>query len=359
MVFAGESNRSKPGIETIFVFSNELRKTFDALTDRVSPEVVLTWLQKQTEFVLSEFGVGESLSIQPPTWQLVRLAEENLQVKSAQAAEYGDQLPSFLLAEGFPEPVREGLFKVYHGLAQANVGDGFVRYSPTEFYKHLDSKFDVLEFYRVVEKRDDGSRLIESRYVLLDIFDSCKRAYIVNYHGQAGMPIDADPSLLIASPQAFTYGQFALRAADPITAHARLLANRFQKQFGHSLLAGEDDQSLYKMIENLTARHISGLRNLLMSGDGFNFIKKLEGMILESQFEWAKIKGIDPRRHLDMILSGMIAVGGVEGSLTFNNLQDTLTNLFKSFLDEFRTKNHCQIHGDYEGESCPGCSRII
>jgi hypothetical protein len=350
-----------PGIESdkIFNFAHELHKTFEVLRRNVSSQVVLQWLQKQVEFVLTEFGVGESLAIQPPTWQLVRLGPEgNLEVLSQTAQDYGNQLPSFLKAEGFPSPVREGLWRAYRGLAQAGAGEGYVRYSPTDFYRHLGSRYDVLEFYRVVETGSDGFRLVETRYVLLNILPDYARATVVNWHGERpSLPADVSPEQLISSPQKFRFSDLALRAQDPIAAHAAWLEQRFQQQLGRPMMAGDDDRSLYAMVETLVKDHVDQLRQLLLAEDNRAFIRKLKDLILKSQSGWAETKGLDPVRHLEDILAGRIVMGGVEGTLSFDADKDVFQVIRELFgWGTEGVKRQCRIHGEYAGNHCPQCA---
>lgn len=351
-----------PGIEShkIFNFAHELKKTFEVLSRNVSSQVVLQWLQKQVEFVLTEFGVGESLAIQPPTWQLVRLGPEgNLEVVSQAAQDYGDQLPSFLKAEGFPPAVKEGMWRTYSGLAQAGVGEGYVRYSPTDFYRHLGSRYDVLEVYRVVEAASDGFRLVESRYVLLNILPDYQRAAVVNWHdGRAGLPADVSPEQLISSPQKFRFSDFVLRSQDPIAAHAVWMEQKFQGQFGRRMMAGDNDRSLYAMVETLVKDHVGQLRQLLLAEDGRGFIHKLKELILTSQSGWARVKGMDPARHLEDILAGRIILGGVEGTLSFDPDKDVFQTIRELFGWESEgSKKQCLVHGEYDGDYCPECAK--
>lgn len=358
MIFQ-ESIEFKPGVKVDHIFNvgHEIEKTFEALRKKVEPEVVMQWLQNQVKFVLSEFGVGEMLALQPPNYQLVRNNQGVLQVMSAEASAYGDQLPSFLAAQGFPEPVREGLFKVYTGLAEAQTGEGFVRYSPTEFYQHLNSITDVLEIYRVIEAREDGSRLVEGRYVLLNVLPSSERAFVINWHNlKTGITAEASPDLLIASPQKFPFSNFSLRSEDPVAEHMSRLEQEFLQQFGHGLMYGDIDKSLYALVENLAARNIHELGRVLING---GFIEKLKALILLSQAKWARFKGIDPIKHLGDIFSGRIILGGSEGILSFDTDQEVLLTVDRILgLEKERSKKQCSVHGDYDGDNCPQCTKM-
>lgn len=351
-----------PGVENdrLFSFANELKLAQEVLREHLAPQAVLSWLRHQVESFLTEFGVGEALSIQPSYWFELQSIDGDHQVFSLNIPEYGEQSESYVSVEGFPHATGEGLISAYRLLSSADAGDGVIIVSPTEFYEEYGSRYDVANLFRVVEVRDDGYRLVEGRFLLLNGgLTSYERAFLLNWHDlEARVSADASAHEIVRRPQRFHYREQILDEEDPIAAHAAFINYVFKQQFGKDLLGGDNDMAMYETVRELVDRRLHSLHQFLLVGDKERFIGSLRGMMFGSQREWARERGIDPEAHIQDILFGRVSVGGIHPitGLPVDDGLDSMLNGIES-CGEVGSK-HCAEHGDYEGKACPECRKL-
>lgn len=362
MVSFIEAERFLPGVDNdrLFNFAHELAKAQEVMQRYVAPHAVLHWLRNQTESFLAEFGVGEAFSIQPP--YRFKICDQNSSVKvfSSQAPEYGEQSASFRSAEGFPNEISEGLARAYRLLSVAEEGEGVIIVSPSDFYRDYGSRYDVANFFRVVEVQSDDSRLVEGRYTLLNgRLSDGERAFLLNWHGgESRIAGNTTPNEIVRTPQRFCYRERELREEDPIAAHVTFFARVFEQQFGKRLLWKERDQSMHKEVMGIVGRNLELLRSFLLAGNKKGFMGRLKAMMLESQSRWAEEEGIDPKRHLADLLEGRLIIGGIHpviGMSTEDAFGGTDLNIFN--LGAEKQKGQCAKHGKYEGDECPRCKK--
>lgn len=324
-------------------------------------EVVTKWVGTQVFFFLTEFGAGKTLSLQP-TYQSELLEEEGEVVAYAfNIRDYGDQKKSQISFEGIDEAVRLGLSRIYSLLGELPENHGLVRVSPTEFYKDFNSSYDVVELYRVVSVREDGSRVMEGRYVVLDgVLSREERMFVANIHtgydlvngvvGTDGEVVEYSHTNLVMNPQRVVYDS---RSEDPTLLHVKDLNNLFRNKFGRDLVK-EIDIEMYHKIDHRVKENIEDLVELLMCNDRLGYVAKLKGMMFESQKEWAVSKGIDPVWHMNEIIAGRFAVGFEIGGFG----ESVWDPVAKKWYDGGGVdgKKHCFVHEeDYWGERCPRC----
>lgn len=357
-----------PGMDNdkLFNAANEIARASEVLSKHLAPYAVLEWLRGQAEGFLAEFGFGESLSIQPPYWLEISKTDADPQVFCLNLREYGEQAESYRDAPNFPEVVGEGLMSAYRMLSSAQAGEGVIIVSPTDFYKDYGSKYDVANFFRVVEVSKDGSRLVEGRYLLLNRgLTNYQRAFLLNWHShEAHIPIDASAKRIVKSPQLFRFGELALNDEDPIAAHIDKLRRAFMSQFGKELLGGESDLSLYGVIRELVSQNLKSLHNFVLGKDEYSILRKLKDMMFSSQRVWAREREIDPDVHIEDILFGRTVIGGIHPATGES------TDYYKDpFTGEWIAGSECEVNADgrkecpkchriYEGEECPQCRKV-
>jgi len=311
--------------DRVFNVAHELEGAIRVLAEHAKPKAVENWLGNQVSSFLAEFGMGETLAVQLPYWLVVETDEEGVNVSVLNIPEYGEQSQSYVEAGDFRPAVHEGLMKAYKLLSEAEEGEVVIIVSPTELYQEYGSINDVANPFRVVKKREDGSRLVEGRYLLLNVLKNYERAFLLNWHGdRAGISADASPEEIVSSPQKFRLGERMLKKEDPMAAHALFLNQRFKQQFGKDLLAGESDLSLYGEITELVQANLSFLYNSLFLEDReeskFQFFSKLKEMIIDCQGFWAEVKGIDVKDHMRRFYAGYLPIGAFHGGNVNNSM---------------------------------------
>jgi len=342
-----------PGVsnERIFSFANELVNAQRVINEHLAPQAVLKWLTNQVEFFLTEFGVGEPLVIQPSYFLKIIKAGGEVKVGLLDVDEYGNQAGSFENTDGFPEAIAKGLRRANEMLAEAKKGEGVVILSPTDFYQDFGSKYDVMNLFRVMEIGDDGSRVVEGRFLLLNGgLDSAERVFLLNWHNdQVNIPLEATPDLIVSSPQQFSYGEDVLEKSDPMIKHTEMLRLNFRQRFNKDLLKGEVDWSSYERVKRLVGGQIHLLRELLLVREESGFVNKLKSMMIESQRLWAETNWIDPDIHIAAIFTGQLQLGGIH---PLTKESDPFAN---SDGVENSVKKCRKCQSEYLGSGCPHC----
>jgi len=354
-----------PGVDNdrVFNFAHELERAMPVLAEHARPEAVENWLGNQVRSFLAEFGVGETLSVQLPYWLVIETGEEGVNVSVFNIPEYGEQSQSYTEVSDFPPAISEGLMQAYDLLSSAEKGEVVIIVSPTEFYQEYGSKNDVANLFRVVKVREDGSRLVEGRYLLLNILEDYQRAFLLNWYGRAGIDANASPEKIVSSPQKLRLGETMLKEEDPMAAHALFLNQLFRQQFGKDLLAGESDLSLYGKITELVKTNLSFLYNSLFLEDReeskFQFFSKLKEMMIDCQGFWAEVKGIDVREHIERFLAGQLPIGGfhsfeADSTIETNSSGEVVKNVSCHFCG--KTVDAVKVHDKI---ICPKCGMEV
>lgn len=347
-----------PGVtnDRLFNAANEIRRAAEVMRQYLRPHAVLQWVSQQTEGFLAEFGLGESLSIQPSYWFELRDTNGFPGVFPLNIPEYGEQSASYREAPGFPSEIGLGLERAYRLLHEAQTGEGVVIVSPTNFYREYGSRFDVMNLFRVTKDDGAGTRVVEGRYVLLNgALADHERAFVLNWHNpEASVPSNTSPQLVVLSPQRFRYGEAALASRDPIVTHTQELERIFTRRFGKALLGGETDLGLYGVVRAVVASGAERLLRAVLASDAQRLLATLKELLVSSQRTWAGARGIDPDEHLADIFLGRRPIGGIH-PITGLPVEDG-SGMSLGEEDPCATDvRRCAIHGEYEGGSCPQC----
>lgn len=320
--------------------------------------IIEDWVSTQTFFFLTEYGAGKRLQVQPPYLaDLIPNKNGEVDVYAFNLRDYGNQKDSYVDFSGIDVAVREGLNRIYSQLATMDENEGMIRLSPSEFYKDFGSHYDVVEFYRVRKVKDDGSRVIEGRYLVLEkVLSQQERLFLINLANSEVKGVlsfdetqllDYSADNLALNPRKIEYPQ----TEDPIFRLMEHLAGAFEKEFDSSLLASTDFY-MYERIMDRVKAHIGLLVDLLLLGNEKTVINLLRNMMFESQYEWAESKGINPDDHIQKILDGDILLG-FEMATEFS---DPVAN---QWFDTKNGLNFCGLHSRSYQKTCMDCEAIL
>ncbi|HEX9601389.1 MAG TPA: hypothetical protein VF985_07865, partial [Mariniflexile sp.] len=273
-----------------------------------------------------------------------------------------------------------GLHKTFEGLLESDIGEGMVTYSPGDFYKEWESTSDVINPIVVtkINKQQNGKiESVEATGWFLFIkrmLPNNQRAFLNNIAGlteQQTQEMDTtNPELsstsdetgesfiekIVGKPQKFILTKGVVTelngevSTNTILPFAHKLEEAFNARFDINLFKQADETLIMRRIQRYVKEHIQGLVGLLLKNNKLEFLKKLFGLTMLSQKEWAIEKGINWRRHLLGIENGEIQIIGFEVGLNESKLVwDSSTN---SWVEQW----NCEVCGSsYNGESCPNC----
>lgn len=309
--------------------------------------IIEKWMFNQIYYFLTEFGAGRLLPIQPSYQAEIEVDEDGrFSVYALNLQDYGEQKRSYVSFDGVDVAVRDGLVTAYSTLSTMNPGEGLFRLSPSEYYTAFGSTYDVIEFYRVVEKKESGGRLIEGRYLILDrILSSQERTFIVNQNDVSGGAfitntsgteiIRSTPESIVRNPQMTIYEP---TSADPILDKIWQVASSYTAAYGKPLVS-ETDFFMYEKIQERVAENMPLILELCSKSqvDDREMIALLRSMMFSSQKQWAEMKGLDPDEHIQKIIDGEIVIG-------FETMSDFDDPVAVKALSKKKEVGFCEIH---------------
>lgn|SRR3989344_3427202 len=362
-VFFGSYDQLIPGSEAWF------RKVFPVLAEKAGIDrvrehltqedresdlrgLVEEWVGAQAFFFLTEFGAGKRLPVQPSYLAEIVTQTNEPEVYAFNLRDYGNQKKSYVDFDGVHPFVRKGLSRIYGGLAMMAENEGMIRVSPSEFYTNFGSHYDVVEFYRIREVREDNSRLMEGRYMVLDRkLSKEERLFLVNgmqddrgtvpaFDGTNDLPYSIEN--LVLNPRMVSY----TRGSDPVLDFMVSMSAEFNHRFGEPLVHSMDFH-MYETIASRVADKASALVDLLLEGSEQQVIDLLRTMMFDSQREWAVYNNLDPDLHVQRILDGEIEIGF--------EMATTGDPLLNTWFDTIVAERYCEMHAKYYHGNCPDC----